>query len=225
MNTALADDAPTRALLDWGDDVVHLANAMGVDKFAVMGFGGGGAFAMACAYKLPREHPGRLCGVGLVSSDGPYLNKDLPEDVSRVDDARKCRELRACIVCCAVGCVRESTNTYPCRETRACALCTLQICPGRQLITDAVRSIQDSVTRLPWSVLVYLRGMRVVAFKARDTCISMLSTMFQSSQPDAALMKGGLDKVRRAPTPFTHHSPLLAIVVHTFASPLCRALR
>lgn len=63
----LSDFQPGRTLLDWPDDVVALADALGVERFAVMGISGGGPYAAACALKIPH----RLSGVAIVSGVGP----------------------------------------------------------------------------------------------------------------------------------------------------------
>ena len=49
----LSDHKPDRRLLDWPDDVAQLADALGIDRFPVMGGSGGGPSALACAYGLP----------------------------------------------------------------------------------------------------------------------------------------------------------------------------
>jgi pimeloyl-ACP methyl ester carboxylesterase len=64
----LSDFQPNRALLDWPDDVVSLADALELDRFAVVGASQGGPFAAACAYKVPD----RLTAVSLVSALGPF---------------------------------------------------------------------------------------------------------------------------------------------------------
>jgi pimeloyl-ACP methyl ester carboxylesterase len=56
-----------RTLLDWPDDVVQLAAALQLDRFAVLGISGGGPYAAACARMLSE----RLTGVGIVSSLAP----------------------------------------------------------------------------------------------------------------------------------------------------------
>lgn len=56
-----------RKLLDWPDDVAQLANHLGVERFAVLGVSGGGAYALACAARMPD----RVTRVGLVSSAAP----------------------------------------------------------------------------------------------------------------------------------------------------------
>ena len=48
-----SDPAPRRTLLDWPRDVTELANALGLDRFGVMGWSLGGQYAAACAYALP----------------------------------------------------------------------------------------------------------------------------------------------------------------------------
>ncbi len=63
----LSDDQPGRTLLDWPDDVVALADHLGLDRFALLSISGGGAYAAACAWKIPE----RLVTVSLVSAMGP----------------------------------------------------------------------------------------------------------------------------------------------------------
>jgi pimeloyl-ACP methyl ester carboxylesterase len=55
-----------RRLLDWPDDVTALADSMNIDRFAVVGFSGGGPYALACAYKIPQ----RLTACGTVAGVG-----------------------------------------------------------------------------------------------------------------------------------------------------------
>ena len=56
-----------RRLLDWPGDVCALADHLGVDRFGVVGFSGGGPHAMACAHAVPD----RVRGVSLVSTVTP----------------------------------------------------------------------------------------------------------------------------------------------------------
>lgn len=62
-----SDPQPDRTLVDWPDDVAVLADALGVDRFGVLGVSGGGPYAAACAYALPD----RVHAAALVSSVGP----------------------------------------------------------------------------------------------------------------------------------------------------------
>jgi len=48
----LSDPQPGRSLLDWPDDIAALADALGLRRFALIGFSGGSQYALACAYKL-----------------------------------------------------------------------------------------------------------------------------------------------------------------------------
>ena len=68
----LSDPQPGRRVADWAEDVEGLADALGLDRFAVMGHSVGGAYAAACAYGLP----GRVAAAGLVS---PIIPLDSPE--------------------------------------------------------------------------------------------------------------------------------------------------
>ncbi len=52
-----------RRYLDWPADVIALADALGLDRFSVLGFGGGAPYAAACAVKVPE----RLRAVVVVS--------------------------------------------------------------------------------------------------------------------------------------------------------------
>ncbi len=55
---------PNRTLLDWPDDVVAVANHLGLERFAVAGIS---PFVVACAYKIP----GRLTRAAVVGGPGP----------------------------------------------------------------------------------------------------------------------------------------------------------
>ena len=67
----VSDFQPGRTLLDWPADVAELADALGLDRFAVFGMSGGGPHAAACGYALPD----RVTAVGLVSSPGPVWDR------------------------------------------------------------------------------------------------------------------------------------------------------
>lgn len=65
--TGLSDAKRGRRMLDWPGDVVELADALGIDRFAVLGISGGGPYAAACAFKIPE----RLTATGIVCGMGP----------------------------------------------------------------------------------------------------------------------------------------------------------
>jgi pimeloyl-ACP methyl ester carboxylesterase len=56
-----------RRIAHWPDDVAALADALGLDRFAVAGVSGGGPYALACAWRLPDRIP----IVGIVSGMAP----------------------------------------------------------------------------------------------------------------------------------------------------------
>lgn len=49
----VSDLQPKRRVLDWPGDVEQVADALGLDSFAVAGSSGGGPYVAACAYALP----------------------------------------------------------------------------------------------------------------------------------------------------------------------------
>jgi pimeloyl-ACP methyl ester carboxylesterase len=63
----ISDFKPNRQILDWPNDVVALADALNIDRFAVLGISGGGPYAAACAYKIPD----RLSACGIIAGLGP----------------------------------------------------------------------------------------------------------------------------------------------------------
>jgi pimeloyl-ACP methyl ester carboxylesterase len=56
-----------RGILEWPDDVAALADALGLERFAVAGVSGGAPYALACARRLPE----RIRVVGVVSGMTP----------------------------------------------------------------------------------------------------------------------------------------------------------
>lgn len=64
-----------RRLSDWPADVLVVADALGLARFAVAGASGGGPYAAACAALIPD----RLIGVGILSGLGPPESR-LPND-------------------------------------------------------------------------------------------------------------------------------------------------
>ena len=69
-----------RRLLDWPDDVQELVDHLHLDRFAILGFSGGGPYALACAYKIPQRLTvcGIAAGVGNVSPLLELLSTWLP---------------------------------------------------------------------------------------------------------------------------------------------------
>jgi pimeloyl-ACP methyl ester carboxylesterase len=53
-----------RSISDWAKDITHFADTLGIEKFSILGYSGGGPYAAACAALIPD----RLESVGMVSS-------------------------------------------------------------------------------------------------------------------------------------------------------------
>lgn len=66
-----SDPKPGRRLTDWPQDVAELVDALGIDRFSVLGWSAGGPHALACAAALPDRIA--ACGVlfGAVALDWP----------------------------------------------------------------------------------------------------------------------------------------------------------
>jgi pimeloyl-ACP methyl ester carboxylesterase len=67
-----SDFLPKRGFSDWPNDVIALADALGLERFAVLGNSGGGPYAAVCAARIPE----RLSAAVIVSG-GWQMN--LPE--------------------------------------------------------------------------------------------------------------------------------------------------
>lgn len=75
----LSDPKQNRTVLDWTEDVNELADQLKLQTFSIIGVSGGGAYAAACAYKLPE----RLRSVQIVSSATPFENEKPPASMCR----------------------------------------------------------------------------------------------------------------------------------------------
>ncbi|MFC9326049.1 alpha/beta fold hydrolase [Kitasatospora sp. NPDC057015] len=65
---------PGRDVASAAGDVEAVADALGVERFAVMGHSGGGPHALACAAVLPERVCGVVSGAGLAPFDAPGLD-------------------------------------------------------------------------------------------------------------------------------------------------------
>lgn len=81
----LSTPQPGRHLLNWPTDVAELVDHLGLSDFDLLGFSGGGPYALACAQRLPH----RVTSVTLVSSPAPYAAmENLPENLALFTLAR-----------------------------------------------------------------------------------------------------------------------------------------
>lgn len=77
-----SDFQPGRRIAAWPDDVMALADALGLARFAVVGVSGGGPHALACAWR----YPDRVDVVGIVSGMVPLAD---PSDDAAAPDGRR----------------------------------------------------------------------------------------------------------------------------------------
>jgi pimeloyl-ACP methyl ester carboxylesterase len=77
----LSTPKPGRRLLDWPDDVRQAADHLGLSHFSVVGWSGGGPYALACARGLAE----RVDSVALVSAPAPLAGATRPEYLRRFD--------------------------------------------------------------------------------------------------------------------------------------------
>jgi pimeloyl-ACP methyl ester carboxylesterase len=77
----LSDFQQGRRILDWPEDIRWLAEALGLDRFAVMGVSGGGPYAAVCAAKLPE----RVTAAALVCAVRPLDQRGATEGMSAQD--------------------------------------------------------------------------------------------------------------------------------------------
>lgn len=73
----LSDFQKDRTYLDWSDDVRELADQIGIDRFAVLGWSSGGPHAAAVAHGIPQ----RLAVVAIAAGEGPITSDDFPQSV------------------------------------------------------------------------------------------------------------------------------------------------
>ena len=72
-----SDFQEDRTYLDWPKDVGELADQLGIERFAVLGWSSGGPHAAAVAHGIPE----RVTVAAIVAGEGPYASDDLPRSV------------------------------------------------------------------------------------------------------------------------------------------------
>jgi pimeloyl-ACP methyl ester carboxylesterase len=77
----LSDRKPGSTLADWPNDVAELADALGLDRFAMVSVSGGGVRVLSCAWKIPE----RLTSIGLVHSPGHPDTPGYFEEMARTN--------------------------------------------------------------------------------------------------------------------------------------------
>lgn len=73
---------PDRTFRDWPDDVVSLADGLGIARFGVVGHSGAGPHLFACGARLAPE---RLAFVGALGPWGPVATPEIMASLNRLD--------------------------------------------------------------------------------------------------------------------------------------------
>lgn len=69
----LSTRRPGRLVRDFADDIATLADRIGLDRFAIVAWSGGGPYALACASAMPE----RVGALGLVAPAAPIAGPDV----------------------------------------------------------------------------------------------------------------------------------------------------
>jgi len=77
----LSDFQHRRRIVDWPVDVAELADALDLERFAVVGVSGGGPYAAVCAWALPE----RVSAAGIVSGVGPFEQPDAADGMGQAN--------------------------------------------------------------------------------------------------------------------------------------------
>ncbi len=75
--SGLSDFQPNRRIMDWPKDVVALADHLKINRFSVLGYSGGGVYALACALAIP-EH---IIKAGVASGTAPFTHPGLTDTI------------------------------------------------------------------------------------------------------------------------------------------------
>lgn len=74
----LSDFQPDRCLLDFPNDILALADSLGIERFSILTYSLGGPYGFACAYAIPP----RLHKVGIVSGAALFTEPELMKNIN-----------------------------------------------------------------------------------------------------------------------------------------------
>jgi pimeloyl-ACP methyl ester carboxylesterase len=135
---------PGRRLLDWPHDVAALTDALGIDRFAVMGWSCGGPYAAVCGARMPD----RVTAVALLSSAVPFELVGTTKGLARDDRillflVRRAPWLASLLLRVSIGdatekrLYREIRRSFPAVDRKALE--------ERPSVDDAVAFVKESM--------------------------------------------------------------------------------
>jgi pimeloyl-ACP methyl ester carboxylesterase len=179
---------PGRRLTNWADDVRQLADSLGIERFLVAGFSGGGPHALAVAHGLPD----RVIAAGSISGAGPIETRDALKDMNRADrEAMTNPHLRELMITAAPEAFRQGVRGVV-QEARICAQpwgfdpATVKppvcIWHGDEDANVPVAMAQHLAARIPDSSLTIYRGEgHMIAPKHWDEILAALLSVYPQS--------------------------------------------
>jgi pimeloyl-ACP methyl ester carboxylesterase len=73
-----SDRHKNRTFIDWTNDTIALADHLGIDKFAILGYSGGAPYTLACALKIPN----RIRSAAIVAGAGQVNQPEIKKNFS-----------------------------------------------------------------------------------------------------------------------------------------------
>lgn len=104
-----SDLLPDRVLAQWPDDVVALADHLGLDRFGVLGISGGGPHALACAAALGD----RVAETAIVSGVAPFSWDDVADELTPLARPLAALVLRTPLIGVMIGLGLWLLRTWP----------------------------------------------------------------------------------------------------------------
>lgn len=168
----LSDFQPGRTFLHWPADMVELADALGIERFAVAGVSGGGPYVAVCALRISE----RLTAAGIISGVGPFDAADATAGMSRLNRllfgaARRFPwTLNAPFWVMAQG-VRRFPDQALWLQTRSLPACDRAVLARPELkallLKDAPEAFRSGVRASSWETVMYARpwGFRLEDIK------------------------------------------------------------
>jgi pimeloyl-ACP methyl ester carboxylesterase len=152
-----SDNQPNRGFSDWPQDVVVLADALGLDKFSVLGISGGGGYVAACAAKIPD----RLLSAVIVSGAWDRDNlQELPLVTRWIYGlAQKFPRIYEVVLKLMLGSFQGNPEKALASVKKQSSLVDYAVLEPRiQAYQESMReAIRQGMKGIAWDVLIYLR--------------------------------------------------------------------